>query len=418
MYPTLCQKQILDGFIDTHRYVYNRTLEYIKKLGYDHFFQPLRNMLASERTRSLYSATFFYNMYLSSLRNNPNISKEYIKSEEDDIEKELQKLPLLKNPMIYDFELNTSNEIRSNAIKSVCDAYKTGKANLQAGNIKFFNISFKKKTAKKKCIELAKTDIAFTDKGIKISPTKFPNNEKIIKINKNMLKKYKNLVIKHNCDLVKVDGKYFIHITLDTNVHENKKVNKYCGIDPGIRSFISIYEYDKLTSIDIKSSLLEKLNKKINLLKKKRIKPLLKSSRTGYRKKQITKIDNKKSNLINTIHWDTINYLVKTQDVIFFGDIKSHNIVKGNKNKTNNRMFNDLKFYKFKQRLLYKCITNKRKVFFINEAYTSQCCSSCGDVWRELGNSKEYICQNQECKMNSDRDFNAAKNIFMKGVLC
>jgi IS605 OrfB family transposase len=117
------------------------------------------------------------------------------------------------------------------------------------------------------------------------------------------------------------------------------------------------------------------------------------------------------------MHWNICNYLIKSYDVIFFGDIKSHNIVKKSYNKTLNRNFNDLKFYKFKQRLLYKGIMNNKKVFFINEAFTSQGRSTCGKLWKQLGKNKIYTCQNKLCKKVFDRDYNAAKNICMKGLL-
>ena len=42
----------------------------------------------------------------------------------------------------------------------------------------------------------------------------------------------------------------------------------------------------------------------------------------------------------------------------------------------------------------------------------SHICSSCG---KELGSSKVFNCQNHNCNKVFDRDFNAAKNICMKG---
>ena len=134
-----------------------------------------------------------------------------------------------------------------------------------------------------------------------------------------------------------------------------------------------------------------------------------------YKKKKILKHEKIKSNLINEIHWKTINYLIKEYDVIFLGDIKSHDITKGGKNKTLNRNMNDLKFYKFKERLVYKCIRNNKKMFLINEAYTTQGCSRCGNLWKDIGNSKIYNCK--KCNLNCGRDYNAAKNIYMKGIL-
>ena len=330
LYPTKTQKLILDEFIDTHRFVFNRTLEYIKKLGHEPYFEPLRDILATERTRSSHLETQCYKMYMNSLEKF-NYSEKTLKIIKDEINKNIKSLPLIKNPLIYDFELNTSNEIRSNAIKSVCDAYKTGFANLNSGNIKHFNMSFKKKTQVKKCIELATSEIKFCKTGVKICPSKFPKNEQLIKMHSNTFNKYKNLEIKNNSDLVKKCGIYYLHITLPCEEIKQEIIQneRICGVDPGVRDFVSIYGDDELTSIKLKKQVLDKLNQKIKLLKNQRIKPLKENQRNKIRKRKINKVEKKKINFTNEIHWNVIKYLIKTQDVIFFGDIKSHNIVKG-----------------------------------------------------------------------------------------
>ena len=64
LYPTKTQSFILNEFIDTHRYVYNKTLEYVKNQGFEPDFQSLRNLLATERTRQNYSCIKYYEMYL------------------------------------------------------------------------------------------------------------------------------------------------------------------------------------------------------------------------------------------------------------------------------------------------------------------------------------------------------------------
>ena len=110
--------------------------------------------------------------------------------------------------------------------------------------------------------------------------------------------------------------------------------------------------------------------------------------------------------------------MVKNNDFIMHGDIKSHDIVShGKKYKYKrdlNRNFNDLKFYLFKQRLEYKAKLKNKKVFLVNEAYTTQTCSFCGNKYKP-GVSRIYKCSN--CKRNIGRDVNAAKNILMKGII-
>ena len=98
---------------------------------------------------------------------------------------------------------------------------------------------------------------------------------------------------------------------------------------------------------------------------------------------------------------------------LIYGDIKSHDIVKNGKNRTLNTSMNNLKFFKFKQRLLFKSIERGKKVLEVKEQYTTQTCSFCGSMYKP-GLSRVYHCRN--CEKNIGRDVNAAKNILMKGI--
>jgi IS605 OrfB family transposase len=235
-------------------------------------------------------------------------------------------------------------------------------------------------------------------------------------MSKKNIKKYGNLKIDHNCDLVKQKGIYYIFVSIPTiqNTTYDKKI--ICGGDPGVRTFLTIYNNkNQITEYKSNSIYMKKLNEKIKMLKTLRTKPKLKNQRSKYRKKQLNKVEKKKIDLTNTLHWNTINDMLKKNDIIFIGDIKSHDIVKNNKNKTLNRDINDLKFYIFKQRFLYKATLYNKRVFFINEAYTTQCCSSCGNLNKDIKDSKIYNCK--KCKKVFDRDENSAKNIMMKGII-
>jgi len=106
---------------------------------------------------------------------------------------------------------------------------------------------------------------------------------------------------------------------------------------------------------------------------------------------------------------------LKECDVIYLGDIKSHSIVKGKKNKKLNRDTCDLKFYLLKERLLYKANVNNKKVHLVKEHFTTKTCSNCGKVNNSVGSSEVFECK--ICNLNTGRDINASKNILMKGFL-
>ena len=94
----------------------------------------------------------------------------------------------------------------------------------------------------------------------------------------------------------------------------------------------------------------------------------------------MNKIEYQEENAINELRWKTINHFVEENDVILYGDIKSHNIVKKNENSKLNRNFNDMKFYTFKSCLEYKMKINNKLLYLVNEAYTTKTCSNCGKI--------------------------------------
>ena len=125
-------------------------------------------------------------------------------------------------------------------------------------------------------------------------------------------------------DLVKKNNEFYLHFMVKQKQRPfPKKFVNFCGLDPGIRTFYTCFsnvngitEYEN--SIE---HLTKKLNAKIDLLKSLR-KP------KRIRKSKLSRLEKKKSNLTDNLHRSVINDLVDKQDVIFLGDIKSHDIVK------------------------------------------------------------------------------------------
>jgi putative transposase len=131
------------------------------------------------------------------------------------------------------------------------------------------------------------------------------------------------------------------------------------------------------------------------------------------RKNTLRKLEYKKKNYIDELHWKTIQKLLKENDVLFYGNIKSHDIVKNGKNKTLNRDLNNLKMFKFKIRFMFKAKEWNKLFFVLPEEYTTKTCSCCGTL-NNPECSKTYYCKN--CNINMGRDVNASKNILMKGI--
>ena len=90
--------------------------------------------------------------------------------------------------------------------------------------------------------------------------------------------------------------------------------------------------------------------------------------------------------------------ILKRNDYVFYGDQESR--------------------YKFKERLMYKANVLNKRVFNVNEMYTTMTCSSCGHL-NDVRKKEIYKCESISIRCNKTllRDVSAAKNILMKGIM-
>ena len=425
------QRKIFDEWLQTSNYVYNKTVSCIND-GDPISFMDLRNKLVTANTKknnieyiNLENNMRFYKeekkKQLLLLAKIPKVSIEcvtavnlLVKTAEENYQAEKEKLRVVKkslkstkNEELREWETGTPKEIRAGAVNDVCKAYKTGFANLKLGHIKHFRLGFRRKQETNKCLLLPNTFIKNNDGILSIAPT-FLKDVSKISMGKKTIKKHRNLVIEHDCRIVKQKNEYWVIIPIPVEISKKEKPINYCGIDPGTKTFMTCFGNNGCIEYKHNESVLQKLDRKINFLTDRR-----RVNRGRVYKKKINKLEKRKDSLVDELHWKTINSLLKRNDFIFYGDIKSHDIVKNGKNRTLNTSMNNLKFFKFKQRLLFKAIERGKKVFEVKEQYTTQTCSFCGSMYRP-GLSRVYHCS--KCKKSIGRDVNASKNILMKGI--
>jgi transposase len=316
-----------------------------------------------------------------------------------------------KNQGVQEWELETPKDVRNGAIQDVCKAYKTAFTNLKKGNITHFTMKFHKKTSPTASIVIPKNAIHIKNGKIKMFPTLF---EEAFRMGTRTKKKHGNIEINHDTRLVKQHNEYWLLVPVKVEITEKRKSWRFCGIDPGVRTFLTGYGNTGVTEYEHNEKRIAELNKKIDEMKKNRERPLKKGERLRCRKSKIRRVEKEKEHYIDEIHWKSIKLLLDNHDCLLYGDIKSHNIVKGGKNRDLNRKMNDLKFYKFRQRLLYKGECRNKLVIMVKEDFTTKTCSHCGAL-NDPGSSKIYNCGS--CKSVIGRDINASKNILMKGIM-
>ena len=421
--PNLRQKKLLDGFIHTFRYVYNRSIEFVNDKKCKANFYDLRDLLVTGQTKKGCDEYAKYDEDISALRRRlmdmrrTKVGKEEIDAINGEIKEivekrrnAVKKCKPLSNPLIRPFELETPKDIRAAAVKRCCDAMKSGFTNLRNGNIKHFRMKFAKRTEPTQTMELTPKLITITANGIKICPETFGKDDCFFKIHKGDTRKIQNIQIKHNVDVSRTPDGYFLYIPIETTPEDKKRPIRIGGVDLGVRTLASVHinniESESTTFVEYeqRQDVLRKLNKKIAHLKTLKV-----------RKRHLKKRERKKKNLVDKMHWDFINDLLKRCDVVYIGDIKSQSIVKKSKNSTLNQDFNDLKFFQLKNRLIYKGSVKGKLVYYGPENHTTKTCSSCGQINNHVGASKVFKCNH--CQLVTGRDMNAAKNIKMKGML-
>ena len=280
------------------------------------------------------------------------------------------------------------------AIKDACTMYKSALTNIKNKNIKHFRLRYIKKN---KCSKI-----------IKLEKTSFSKNKKTFckKLLGNEMKASKEFNVTCDCTLQYKYGKFILLSPIKIQ-KSKEKTKKYptISIDPGIRTPYMGYSENHV--IEIGSNYEEKIGSYIKQIDK------INGSSISQGKKRIavSKRYERIENLVNELHWKTIDYITKNYSTVLIGNLSTSKIVKNNLSSITKRLAHLMRLYVFECRLKYKCYLTSTKYKKVNEEYTSKICSNCGNVKEDLGKAKIYECK--ECKITIGRDVNGAKNIYM-----
>ena len=367
IYPTKKQRKILTDWRHTNRYVYNKSLAYIKNNGNNTInFQSLRNKLVTNTVKD----------------NDGN---------------------KIQNPLVNHWETKTPKEIRAYSVKDVVTSFKSAFSNFKNGNITNFKLGFRKKKQTTSSFTVQKQSIKYKNNQFLIYNTFFGGDG--FTIGKRTIKKLpKDFEVDKDSKIVYKQGKYYLSIPEEIDKkNPTKKVKKKetIALDPGVRTFMTGYSIEEVIECSRDRTLFTKLKKKISTLQENR------------KYKTIQKYYDRISNLVDDLHWKTINYLISNYNTILLPSFENQEMVKKSKNGKMKEALLNLKHYQFKMRLIFK--SNERgntKVFIVSEAYTSKTCGKCGTLNNNLGSSKVFKCG--DCGLIMDRDYNGARNILLK----
>lgn len=427
IHPTKIQKKKIDYDLQVSNYVYNKTITRINNGGKISKLS-LRDELVTVNSRK-------NNLFLSKANSaKSKIEKILIElKKEKRTWKNVVKRVMIREKcwkpikMIYDelrrnvkpesnknvkaFEMKTPKDVRAASVFEAFTNYENCKNAVKAGRIKFFKMKYRSKkkngmsmTITTKMFKIDNGVLRFTSKELQ------KMNEDIIQMTNRSRKQLSKIVSLKDSKITKKFGKYHICIPLDVNVQSQERHSKIIGIDPGISTFLSCYTPDK--TVLIKQS---NVCKEVNTLMKKLKDLRAKRKRNRIKRKVLLKLELKKRNATDELHWKSINYLTNNYDIIFIEKFDSQGFVKGGKSKSLNRNTCDLKHYRFRQRLLNKALSRSKIVKVVKAHNTTKTCSNCGNMKKMTLADRVYECKS--CNQVLDRDFNAAKNMILKGLL-
>lgn len=235
----------------------------------------------------------------------------------------------------------------------------------------------------------------------------------------------KNIIIKGNMSSVsEIQGQ-------EKDISLESKDVKCIALDPGSRTFMTgfneneVMQYGKDFSINHLLPLAKKMRKLFSL--RDRIKkhalykkennenPQWMNDTLRHIEKQLNRLECKRQDLTENLHKTVACDLIVNYDVIYLPEFRSKEMVKTKGRNVNRKAVHNmlsLCHYRFKTYLLWLAKKYNKKVFIVNESYTSKTRSWNGIIDETLGSSKTI----RENDLTVDRDINGARGIFLKHV--
>jgi putative transposase len=209
--------------------------------------------------------------------------------------------------------------------------------------------------------------------------------------------------------ITRIGDKYYASIIYDTEPSPPKSgTGKSVGIDVGISTFVATSDGELFKSPKFhKKSLKEeaKVHRRIHRAKKG-------SKERQKHKKSLQKIKFKTANRRKDFNHKLSRNIVDRYDIFVLEDINLTDLTSDIRNI--NRSYADVGIGQFRTFLTYKAENAGKIVLKVDPAYTTQECSSCGDIREKPLNERIHKCL--QCGYEEDRDVNAAKNILMRGL--
>jgi IS605 OrfB family transposase len=180
--------------------------------------------------------------------------------------------------------------------------------------------------------------------------------------------------------------------------NESESHRRIISLDPGVRKFLVGYDYRGEVIFVGEGA-------------NKRMIELLLETNEDYRNPKLWR---KIKNYVSELHNKVVKFLVSNYDEIILPEFRVSEMMRGKRlSRMTKRLLNMFSFWKFRDKLENRCLREGKKLYIVDESFTSKTCGNCGNL-KDMKGEEVYKCE--ECGIEIDRDVNGARNIFLKNM--
>ncbi|WP_017303677.1 RNA-guided endonuclease InsQ/TnpB family protein [Spirulina subsalsa] len=212
------------------------------------------------------------------------------------------------------------------------------------------------------------------------------------------------LLIKRVRLIKRADG-FYCQFVLDLErIEPFDFTGKEVGIDVGLNHFLTDSNGNKIDN----PRFLRKAEKRLKKAQRQLSKKKKGSNKRQKQKSKVARLHLKVSRQRKDFVVKTAKALIQSNDLVVYEDLKVCNMLK---NRKLAKSISDASWSMFTDWLDYFGKIHGKFVIAVNPQYTSQQCSSCGNIVKKTLSVRTHICS---CGCVLDRDENAAKNLLQK----
>jgi putative transposase len=204
----------------------------------------------------------------------------------------------------------------------------------------------------------------------------------------------------------RADGVY-VQFCIDVHRKENTEpTGKTIGLDVGLKEY-----YTDSNGVTVENPRFLRKGERILKRSQRRVSRKVKGSKNRGKARQILGKRHLKISRQRKDHAVKLaRCVVGSNDLIAYEDLRIKNLVQ---NHCLAKSINDASWYQFRVWLEYFGKVFERVTVAVNPQYTSQECSSCGEIVKKTLSTRTHVCR---CGCLMDRDQNAARNILSRGL--